>query len=415
MMRIARHFGAHRNFLWLSPSGFLAVGAMLLLCVIAASRGISALRETERQPTPTIALGPCIGASAYPDARCGNFEVYENRARQSGRKIALNVAVIPAISKTRAAAPIFLIAGGPGFGVAGEIQGKSRWIDSLRAKNDVVLVDQRGTGASHPLACPGLLAGYKLQDFFDEAGTAFARNLQTCHEQLAQNADVTQYTTPIAMDDLDDVRISLGYDRVILFGMSYGTRAAMVYLHQHPMQVESLILASVDPPASKIPLHVARGTEHALDRLFTDCSADDGCRAAFPNVREELNAVLSRLEKSPATVQASLSSSSGPETMHLTKAMFAVRLELLLTGPDSASRVPYLIHQAAQGDFSEFVKRITQTISSTDSGTGFARGMYMTVMCSEDVPSISDDEMARESSGTMIGTALVEQWRRTCK
>ena len=62
----------------------------------------------------------------------------------------------------------------------------------------------------------------------------YVKNLR---QTLEQRADLTQYTTTIAMDDLDDVRAWLGYDRINLFGLSYGTRAALVYLRQHPEHV----------------------------------------------------------------------------------------------------------------------------------------------------------------------------------
>ena len=79
----------------------------------------------------------------------------------------------------------------------------------------------------------------------------YVKNLR---RTLGQHADLTQYTTSIAMDDLDDVRAWLGYDRINFFGLSYGTRAVLVYLRQHPDHVHTATLIGVAPTYLKMPL-----------------------------------------------------------------------------------------------------------------------------------------------------------------
>jgi pimeloyl-ACP methyl ester carboxylesterase len=97
-----------------------------------------------------------------------------------------------------------------------------------------VLVDQRGTGQSHPFQCPhDATPPHFLVEMYP---VDYVKN---CRQVLQQKADLTQYTTPIAVEDLDEVRAWLGYDRINLFGLSYGTRAALVYMRQHPEHVRS--------------------------------------------------------------------------------------------------------------------------------------------------------------------------------
>jgi pimeloyl-ACP methyl ester carboxylesterase len=104
-----------------------------------------------------------------------------------------------------------------------------------------------------------------------EGHAALAR-LRRCLE--GYDADVRLYTTDIAMDDLDDVRAFLGYDRINLYGGSYGTRAALVYLRQHEEHVGSIVLDGVAPTDMRLPLFTARDAQHALDKALVDCEAN---------------------------------------------------------------------------------------------------------------------------------------------
>lgn len=61
-------------------------------------------------------------------------------------------------------------------------------------------------------------------------------------------ANLKLYTTPIAMDDLDEVRTALGYDKIDLVGGSYGTFAAQIYMRQHAEHIRAVFLAGVAPP-----------------------------------------------------------------------------------------------------------------------------------------------------------------------
>ena len=108
----------------------------------------------------------------------------------------------------------------------------------VQADRDIVLVDQRGTGKSHPLECESEDTDDSLAETAETTDQTLAR-LKTCLAKY--DADLTQYTTTIAMDDLDDVRAFLGYERINVYGGSYGTRAALVYMRQHGDRVRGLL------------------------------------------------------------------------------------------------------------------------------------------------------------------------------
>ena len=201
-----------------------------------------------------VQLKPCNKQAITKDALCGKYEVFEDRSAKSGRKISLNIILLPALSAKPAPDGVFYLMGGPG-GAATSAAGATFML-RLRREHDVVLVDQRGTGESNPLGCN--LFGDKpdMRAYF----AAFPLDrLRLCREELEKIANLKLYTTSIAMDDLDEVRAAFGYDRIDVYGGSYGSTAALVYLRQHPDRVRTATVFGVAPPNAKIPLSFAKG------------------------------------------------------------------------------------------------------------------------------------------------------------
>ena len=159
-------------------------------------------------------------------------------------------------------------------------------LEPVRQDHDLVFVDQRGTGGSNPLTCDVADDAKDLTSFFGDILPP--DKVRACREKLQEQADLRLYTTPIAMDDLDEVRAALGYDKIDLVGLSYGTIASQVYMRQHPEHVRAAFLVGVATPNIKQPLLFPRSAQHAMDLLFTDCTADETCHSAFPHLRKSL-------------------------------------------------------------------------------------------------------------------------------
>jgi len=225
-------------------------------------------------------------------ARCGTLTVYEDRESQAGRRIDLRVAVVKAVRGNAAPDPLFLLTGGPGQAATQSYLSLAPALDRIREKRDIVLVDQRGTGQSNPLQCP------QLRDLDDQAGTTDSADprsaLKACLEGL--DADPRLYTTPMAMDDLDQVRQALGYQKVNLYGVSYGTRAALSYLRQYPERVRTVILDGVWPFGLPLSPTTAASAQRALEMMLDRCAAGP-CADAFPNLRAEYADLLGRLQR----------------------------------------------------------------------------------------------------------------------
>ncbi len=259
----------------------LLVASLLLATACARQSG----------PTALDRLQPCTGDDAPTDAYCGTLSVFENRDTREGRKIDLYIVVLPALSRDAKPDPVFFLAGGPGQGAAQLARGLRDLFRRVQADRDIVLVDQRGTGKSHPLNCKS--DSDSLADINEPDQTGLDR-LKKC--MAGYDADLRLYTTPIAMDDLDEVRRYLGYDTINIYGGSYGTRAALVYLRQHEANVRAMVIDGVAPPDMRLPLFFARDAQRALDLLLADCEKDEPCRTRYPNLAVRVRTLLDRLD-----------------------------------------------------------------------------------------------------------------------
>jgi len=355
----------------------------------------------------TIQLTPCRVPQSAEPVLCGKHSVFENRAAQTGRRIGLNIVVLPAREPTPVGDPVFVLVGGPGVGAASTVSGDSQWFtDKFRRERDIVFVDQRGTGGSHRLPCP-FGNGAVMQTHFNDLFPVQA--VRACRDALGPLGDVTLYTTPIAMDDLDEIRAALGYDRINLYGGSYGAQAALQYLRQYPARVRSVVIAGVATPAAKQPLSFARAAHHAMNALMEDCAADSACRASFPNLKGEFEGILAALDTRPATFEVANPTSHVKESVRMSRGAFVERLRLMLYDLDRASRVPLLVHRAAQGDWVPFA------ITTSAGVTPGVSAMYLTVTCSETVPRITEDDIVRETRDTFVGEYRTRTHLRACQ
>lgn len=371
----------------------------------------SAPGETPADGPPRPFLRSCQIPELRSKAWCGSYEVFEDRVSQKGRKIALNMVILPALAENPAPDPVFFFAGGPGQGAASTAsQAGEGPLAKIREKRDIVFVDQRGTGASNPLACSLHNDDKDLQSYFEDMFPE--RKVRACREQLQKVADLKQYTTSIAIQDLEDVRRALGYEKINLYGGSYGTTVALAYMRQNGTHVRSAILAGVAPTDLKLPMPFAKGAQYAIDQLFDDCAADTACRAAFPSLRAEFRSVLDRLAKRPASVELTNPFTQKKQRISMGRGVFAERLRLMLYDRDPASLIPLLIHRASQGDFQPFVSAVLPPMRAIYQSVSM--GMYFSVTCSESIPFITKQDVRKETAGTFLGDYRVRVHQRAC-
>jgi len=358
---------------------------------------------------PRISLTPCKVQGIGREVRCGRMEVWEDRARRSGRKIPLRIVVVPATGPERAPDPLFAFAGGPGESAVESAAGAAGGNAEVNRKRDIVLVDVRGTGESNGLQCPSLkghqgVLGF-LESFLPAAG------VRECRKLLEPRADLALYTTANAVDDVDDVRAALGYDRINLEGGSYGTFAALVYMRRHPQHVRTAVLESVVPPGTRAPLDFARDAQKALDQVLAACGRDSGCRAAFPDARGEVDRLLTRLAAKPAEVTIEDPKTGEPLEIVFGRSAAAQTIRYMLYLPTMAAQIPLHVHLASQGDYSRLAEG---AYFFGNLAASLSDGFFLSVTCAEDVAFYTEAEAQEAARGTFLGDFRARVQKAAC-
>ena len=377
-----------------------------MMTLLLALHGASAIRQNGAKP---LVLKDCDVPGVEGKAKCGTLEVYEDRAARKGRKINLNIVVLPATSAQREPDPLFYFAGGPGSAATEEAAGVAQMVGKTREHRDLVFVDQRGTGGSNPLNCE-LYNANDLQSYL--AYFFPLEDVRRCRAQLEPKADLKLYTTTIAMDDIDDVRAALGYDRINIVGGSYGTRAALTYLKRHGQHVRTATLQGVSPTNHFMPGDFPQQTERALQGVLAECVSDQDCNKAFPNIKAEAQAVLAQLIKGPVEVEIQKPQSTDRVKVKLSRDLAAEAIRYMLYSPVPASRIPLMIHTAAQGNFVPLANAALEYRMNLVA-TG-SNGMYLSVTCAEDLPWIKPGDGERMAENTFLGDYRLRQQREAC-
>jgi pimeloyl-ACP methyl ester carboxylesterase len=380
-----------------------AVAALLASAVLPP-----AFADTGPVAAVTVRPKACRVPGLEEEVKCATLAVWEDREAKRGRKIGLNVVILPALGPRPQPDPIFLFGGGPGEGIAASAPGVAQ-DKEMRQKRDIVLVDQRGTGRSNPLDC--VLYGDPV-DVRRVAGELFpAAAVRACRDELEKVADLRFYTTALGMDDVDEVREWLGYKKINLGGGSYGTRAAQVYFKRHPESVRSVVLVAVAPLDEFLPLHHAYAGQRALDLLLAECGADSACHAAFSDPKAELRAVMERIAKG---VKVTVTDPRTKEKVEVepTTGLIAEGMRFLMYG-QGGGNLPLLVHLAAGGDLVPLVQNAIDRRLDIDGV--LALGLLFSVTCAEDLPFIDDATAARETKGTFLGDYRIRQQKAVCE
>lgn len=379
----------------------------VLLCTAV----LAALCGCERAgPAPAVALSACRLNGIERELQCGNLSVPENPALPGGRHIPIHFAVLKALARSPLPDPVFIIAGGPGQSATGVAGLVLPLFARLNRDRDLVFIDQRGTGGSHPLECLEDSHEAPLARQFDVAW--LERELSACPAKLAQDGtDLTQYTTDIAVGDFEAVRAALHYPTINLWGASYGTRVELEYLRRYPASIRSAVLDGVAPSDMKLPVSMAIDADAALTGLMRDCSADPACAGQGPPLNATLTQLLDSTRAHPVTAEVAHPVTGLPQTVRVDRLLLTHWLRGPLYSTLTASLLPLAIRDAAHARFGPLVA--ANFTSSDDSGEGVSYGMHLAVVCNEDMNDIGPTDLAAAQK-TRFGTDFYEFYQRAC-
>jgi pimeloyl-ACP methyl ester carboxylesterase len=357
-----------------------------------------------------LALTPCQIDGVAGDTKCGSHRVWEDRDAKMGRQIDLSIIVLSALERDRLPDPFFMLAGGPGDAPSFNARFFSRVFHDIRRKRDIVLVDLRGTGKSSPLLCPEL--SQPGNDGVFDADLLSVPAVRACRARLEKSANLRLYTTEIAVDDLEDVRQALGYGPINLYGTSYGSRVAQVYMRRHPSSLRAVAMKGIVPASMAMPETHARAGQDAWQSVVARCRTDAACHEAYPLVEVEFRELLKRLESSP--VMTLPASQQRPETrITVSRGLFAEAFRNVLYTPEGSAQAPKLVHQLVNGDDRGIVETALAG-RRTLGGDRLAAGFFLSVTCAEDIPFLSKDADAA-AAGTFGGAYRLDQQRAACK
>lgn len=331
------------------------------------------------------------------DVECGYLSVAERRGESEGafegRVIMLAVAVFhPPGGASRPDLVIFL-SGGPGASALELVRyGLEAFEPVFATGRDLVLFDQRGVGLSRPaLDCPAFdervkdLLDRKLDDRLitqREAADLALESLRECRAALSRVADLSAYNSAASAADVEDLRRALGYERVNLWGASYGTRLALEVMRRYPDGLRGVVLDGVYPPDVDRYQEGPANFERALDRLFEACAANQVCEDSYPDLREVFFDTVGRMNANPVlwevedpyTGESYEAWMSGDTILALTfQLLYDSRLRYLL---------PQQIYDASQGDYTAFERARHALLRLA---TVLSRGMNFSVLCHEEL------------------------------
>ncbi len=383
---------------------FLAVISSLLLLATMGLPTANAAVSIELSDC-RISAGPGSPSLA---ARCGVLVRPLDPANPDSESIDLSVAIVPALSLDPAPDPLVVIAGGPGQSSISFYAAFASAFEGVRRDRDIVLMDQRGTGQSAPLACE--TPADSVVEGRMEKETVL-KEVQKCLDELPY--DPRFFTTSVAVRDLAALGDALGYAQFNVYGISYGTRVAQHFLRRYPQQTRTVILDGVAPPQLALGPDIAIAAQAALEAAFDSCDEQPACKEQFPDLRNEFLFLRGELKTNPVDVHLLHPLTAEPTTLSFGYNELAGAVRLLSYHPSSVALLPLLIHSAATGNLIPLASQFQMTAANVQESMSL--GMHNSVVCTEDVPFyddvISDED---EIAATYIGVFQLDLLKSMC-
>lgn len=349
--------------------------------------------------TPQFEQADCeFEIPAGANVTCGYAIVPENRTTDTGRTLRLAIAVFHTTSRSPAPDPVIFLQGGPG-GEAIQLSADlySTLVQPFLSERDYITFDQRGTGFSEPVMDCDELDKIQRQDMYGGVAAetrelVYQNAIQDCSGLLqSQGIDLTAYSTVESAADLRDIVKLLGYEKVNLYGASYGTRLALVTMRNYPEIVRSSILDSVVPVEANVISEFPESTDSALSQMFITCSVDPECNGAYPELEKVFWDLIAQLDASPVTLTTS-AYPIGTVTETLDGSYLLSVVSGLLKTSELINTAPQTIFRVRSGDYTTL---ITAQFALPYEFDGISPGLYISMMCREHALATTQEELVK--------------------
>ncbi len=343
------------------------------------------------------------GGGAAQAARCTRIAVPEDHGHPEGRHIELHVAVVPSRASQPAADPVVLLSGGPGQAASESYVEMHRLFHGIRGEREVLLIDQRGTGRSSPLQCPGVEESLEAPALTEDAASIAGR-VRRCRDEI--DADLRHYGSDAAVADLEWVREALDFEQLNLYGFSYGSRPAQLYAARHPQRTRSVVMDGVLPLTVPLGETIDATASGVVEDELAGCTEDAECAAALPGLHSAYTQLLGELAERPRQVAFEHPRDGSPEQATVNADELQRMLRLLAYQPETRVMIPLLLHRASEGALHRLVALARDFDYGLDQRIHWMQ--HLAVICREDQPHISPRVREASRELQLLGAACRE-------
>ena len=327
------------------------------------------------------------GLDQSREVECGYITVPEEYSNPKPRTIRLGVVVLKSRAENVAPYPLFMMQGGPGGSTIHDfplfLVMNPRLLGSNR---DIVLFDQRGTMNSQPrLDCPEqdeLTLQTLNQDLSsDEALRLSLEAMQRCRDRLqGKDINLSAYDSLENAADVDAIRKALGYEKIDLYGVSYGTLLALQVMRLYPEGLRTVVLDSVVAPQINDMLDGVQPQVRALEKVFQACAASEDCRQSYPELENVFYEQVNRLNAAPVQVQLTDTDNGKSYDALLDGDAVIYAAIMMMFSTESIPLVPRMVYDVRAGNY----QIVEQILSSITFDRSYSWGMFYSVKCAEE-------------------------------
>lgn len=356
-------------------------------------------------------FSPCYltgsGGNGNLQAECASWSRPLDPASADGQQIELFVAKLKSTAIDPAKDAFTVINGGPGGSSIELMVDLAPVLQAFTRERDVIVIDQRGTGQSAPLVCEALTDSTDTLD----ADQVLALT-QDCIDKLPH--DPRLFTTTVAVQDLEALRTTLGYEQLSVYGVSYGTRVALQYMRTYPDSVRSLVIDGVVPPELNLGSIVAFNSQQTLDSVFARCLEEPACNSRFPNTESDFKRLAEQLRAKPVPLNIQHPVTGIPTAIEVSYGHLAIWIRLALYAPSTTALIPLIIDQAAnQGNYLPVAASGLRMLHQLNDSLNY--GMHNAVVCTEDAPFYDDaNEDFAALEQTYLGRDMYDTLKAMC-
>jgi len=378
----------------------------LLVMLLAANGSPRALAAPLGQSSSDYVTAPCASFADFTgpatategvDYECGWLTVPEEYANPNGPTLRLAVVIVKSTDPNPAPDPLVMLQGGPGGSsidvfttVLFPVTGRS----PLRRNRDLVIFDQRGTLNSEPALMCGEITDLTIDTIeqrlsLEEGERLALAAYRECRERLqAEGVNLAAFDSVENANDIEALRVALGYEQINLYGVSYGTLLALHAMRQNPAGLRAVVLDSVAPPDINFAAEVPRSMQRAFDEFFGACAAEAECNRTYPDLANVFYQLVEKLNAEPARIRIADNDTGDRYTAVLDGDTLVNLLFQFLYSSEALPGLPKMIYELRDTGDSVLLRVFWPFIAFDRT---FAGGMYNTTFCAEDADFTAAD------------------------